>query len=32
MPEKEIFKPPPRPKQISDKRPKQPEDRKHRAG
>jgi hypothetical protein len=34
MSEKEVlnFKPPPRPKQVSDKRPKQPEDRKHRAG
>ena len=34
MPEKEVldFKSSPRPEQISDKRPKQPEDHKHRAG
>jgi len=34
MSEKEVldFKPAPRPKQVSDKRPKQPEVRKHRAG
>jgi hypothetical protein len=33
MSEKEVldFKPRPRPKQVSDKRDKQPEDRKHRA-
>jgi hypothetical protein len=34
MPKKKVldFKPAPRPEQVGDKRPKQMEDRKHRAG